>query len=160
MHNKFHSTFQHFPLWSFPWILSSSLSTLDVFRTFWMRKYVNVFANFCKHKYACFPVSILGSILNGKMVFEDGKCRTAEFNPIIALLMGQEPIIIKNGVSVCTETPLLYPEPGSNRHGSPHWCLRPARLPIPPSGPFICAPEGAASQRLRTFEGANVCTFI
>ena len=30
----------------------------------------------------------------------------------------------------------LYPEPGSNRHGLLHWCLRPARLPIPPSGPF------------------------
>ena len=28
----------------------------------------------------------------------------------------------------------LYPEPGSNRHGLLHWCLRPARLPIPPSG--------------------------
>ena len=28
----------------------------------------------------------------------------------------------------------LYPDPGSNRDGSPHWCLRPARLPIPPSG--------------------------
>ncbi len=28
----------------------------------------------------------------------------------------------------------MYPEPGSNRHGLPHWCLRPARLPIPPSG--------------------------
>ena len=28
----------------------------------------------------------------------------------------------------------LYPEPGSNRHASRHWCLRPARLPIPPSG--------------------------
>ena len=30
--------------------------------------------------------------------------------------------------------PFSYPEPGSNRHGLPHWCLRPARLPIPPSG--------------------------
>ena len=30
--------------------------------------------------------------------------------------------------------PSEYPEPGSNRHGLPHWCLRPARLPIPPSG--------------------------
>ena len=29
---------------------------------------------------------------------------------------------------------LSYPEPGSNRHGLLHWCLRPARLPIPPSG--------------------------
>lgn len=28
----------------------------------------------------------------------------------------------------------LYPDPGSNRDGLPHWCLRPARLPIPPSG--------------------------
>ena len=26
---------------------------------------------------------------------------------------------------------LKYPEPGSNRHGLPHWCLRPARLPEP-----------------------------
>ncbi|MEN2590086.1 hypothetical protein, partial [Acinetobacter baumannii] len=24
--------------------------------------------------------------------------------------------------------------PGSNRDGLLHWCLRPARLPIPPSG--------------------------
>ena len=32
-----------------------------------------------------------------------------------------------------------YPEPGSNRHGLPHWCLRPARLPIPPSGLFTAA---------------------
>ena len=31
-----------------------------------------------------------------------------------------------------------YPEPGSNRHGLLHWCLRPARLPIPPSGLVCC----------------------
>ena len=31
----------------------------------------------------------------------------------------------------------LYPDPGSNRDGFPHWCLRPARLPIPPSGLFV-----------------------
>ena len=34
---------------------------------------------------------------------------------------------------------LWYPEPGSNRHGLLHWCLRPARLPIPPSGPILGA---------------------
>lgn len=28
----------------------------------------------------------------------------------------------------------LYPDPGSNRDGFPHRCLRPTRLPIPPSG--------------------------
>ncbi len=27
-----------------------------------------------------------------------------------------------------------YPDPGSNRDGLLHRCLRPARLPIPPSG--------------------------
>ncbi len=27
-----------------------------------------------------------------------------------------------------------YPDPGSNRDGSPQRCLRPSRLPIPPSG--------------------------
>ena len=30
-----------------------------------------------------------------------------------------------------------YPDPGSNRDGLPHWCLRPARLPIPPSGQLL-----------------------
>ena len=29
---------------------------------------------------------------------------------------------------------LQYPEPGSNRHTLRYWCLRPTRLPIPPSG--------------------------
>ncbi len=82
-------------------------------------------------------MDVLGSIFSGKMVFENGKCRTAEFNPIIAILMGREPFFNEKGASVDTETPLLYPEPGSNRHGLLHWCLRPARLPIPPSG-LVC----------------------
>ncbi len=30
--------------------------------------------------------------------------------------------------------PFMYPEPGSNRHSRRNWFLRPARLPIPPSG--------------------------
>ena len=32
----------------------------------------------------------------------------------------------------------VYPDSGSNRDGLPHWCLRPARLPIPPSGLCDC----------------------
>ena len=79
-------------------------------------------------------MDVLGSIFSGKMVFENGNCRTAQFNPIIAILMGGEAFLNEKGASVDTETPLLYPEPGSNRHGLLHWCLRPARLPIPPSG--------------------------
>ena len=33
---------------------------------------------------------------------------------------------------------VVYPDPGSNRDGLRHWCLRPARLPIPPSGLCDC----------------------
>ena len=57
-------------------------------------------------------MDVLDSIFSGKMVFENGKCLTAEFNPIISLLIGQEQDINENGVSVFTETPLPYPEPG------------------------------------------------
>ena len=57
-------------------------------------------------------MDVLGSIFSGKMVFENGKCRTAEFNPIIAILMGREPFFNEKGASVDTETPILYPEPG------------------------------------------------
>ena len=53
------------------------------------------------------------------------------------------------------QLPLLwYPEPGSNRHGLLHWCLRPARLPIPPSGQIV-----VNKVSLRTFESANVVLF-
>ena len=41
--------------------------------------------------------------------------RTAEFNPIIAILMGREPFFNEKGASVDTETPLLYPEPRSKK---------------------------------------------
>lgn len=40
---------------------------------------------------------------------------------------------IKNAIEFINSI-LLYPEPGSNRHAFRHWCLRPTRLPIPPSG--------------------------
>ena len=38
---------------------------------------------------------------------------------------------------------LRYPDPGSNRDGLLHWCLRPARLPIPPSGRGVYVKTGA-----------------
>ena len=41
-------------------------------------------------------------------------------------------------------SPLLYPEPGSNRHRLPYWCLRPARLPIPPSGLIVFDCKGTS----------------
>lgn len=58
-------------------------------------------------------MDVLGSIFSGKMVFENGKCRTAEFNPIIPILMGRKPFFNEKGASVNTETPLRYPEPRS-----------------------------------------------
>ena len=82
-------------------------------------------------------MDVLGSIFSGKMVFENGECRTAELNPIIPLLIGGGAFFNKKRVSDLPETPLLYPDPGSNRDGLPHWCLRPARLPIPPSGQLL-----------------------
>ena len=66
-------------------------------------------------------MDVLGSIFSGKMVFEDGKCRTAEFNPIVSLIMGKSDIYEgenKNGVLDVSKTPLQYPDPGSNRDGS------------------------------------------
>ena len=50
---------------------------------------------------------------------------------------------------------LLYPDPGSNRDGLPHWCLRPARLPIPPSGLGYCF-----EQRVQRYgENLNMANF-
>lgn len=57
---------------------------------------------------------ILSSILDGKMIFCDGKCRTVNFNPIMSLMTGKSIICEdekENGVSDFSETPLQYPEP-------------------------------------------------
>ena len=61
-------------------------------------------------------LEVLGSIFKGKMVFEDGECRTAEYNPVIPLLVGKSSYYNKKGASDNSETPLQYPGPGSNRH--------------------------------------------
>ena len=55
-------------------------------------------------------MDVLGSIFSGKMVFENGKCRT----PIIPFLIGREAFFNNSGVPVNTETPLLYPQEDSN----------------------------------------------
>ena len=46
-----------------------------------------------------------------------------------------------------------YPEPGSNRHALRHWCLRPTRLPIPPSGPLSDCKGKAKKRTDQTFGG-------
>lgn len=62
----------------------------------------------------------------------------------------------------------LYPDPGSNRDGFPHRCLRPTRLPIPPSGPLeyakhiLLSKAGKPGRKVSTlpaFCGAKVMLF-
>ena len=50
---------------------------------------------------------------------------------------GSDLYIKKKTEEVFQLSPFQYPDPGSNRDGLPHWCLRPARLPIPPSGQLL-----------------------
>lgn len=61
-------------------------------------------------------IDVLGSILDGKIVIDNKKCRTAKFNSVISLIVGKSDIYTgeneKRSLSF-TETPLLYPEPGS-----------------------------------------------
>ena len=77
-----------------------------------------------------------------KIEFDGIKYRTKSYNKVLDLIY--QHLSISKPMSY-EETkkkkekdfrlsPIQYPEPGSNRHGLPHWCLRPARLPIPPSG--------------------------
>ena len=40
----------------------------------------------------------------------------------------------KSSVTQTVTEDLKYPDPGSNRDGLLQQCLRPSRLPIPPSG--------------------------
>ena len=54
----------------------------------------------------------------------------------------------KKSEKVFQLSPIQYPDPGSNRDGLPHWCLRPARLPIPPSGQLFFS---IAMQRYNNF---------
>ena len=54
-------------------------------------------------------------------------------------------------------SPFQYPDPGSNRDGLPHWCLRPARLPIPPSGQSL---DCGAKVVLFLFRAKKKCIFL
>ncbi len=84
-------------------------------------------------------MEVLNSIFKGKMVFENGKCRTAEYNPIIPLLVGKSSYYKTKGASANAETPLQYLRPESNRHArNGHRILSPARLPIPPLRHLSC----------------------
>ena len=59
-------------------------------------------------------LDVLGSIFKGKMVFADGECRTAEYNPVVPLLVGKSSYYKTKGASDNSETPLQYPHRESN----------------------------------------------
>ena len=73
-------------------------------------------------------IKVLGSMFPEKIEFDGIKYRTKSYNKVLDLIY-QQTNELRGDKKEKGE-----PEPGSNRHGLPHWCLRPARLPIPPSG--------------------------
>ena len=82
-------------------------------------------------------IKMLGSMFPEKIEFDGTKYRTDSYNSVLTLIYQNANILErqkKKNRNLPKEIPIQYPEPGSNRHGMPHWCLRPARLPIPPSG--------------------------
>ena len=75
----------------------------------------------------CIGGENVGKISREKLWFYKKKkcCKLLSYSTLLSL---------SQCVFLASHVVLSYPEPGSNRHGLPHWCLRPARLPIPPSG--------------------------
>ena len=70
---------------------------------------------------------------DGKIEF-DGTYRTDSYNKVLSANQRIARRDKKKSGSRFLYFPIQYPDPGSNRDGLLHWCLRPARLPIPPSG--------------------------
>ena len=75
----------------------------------------------------CIGGENVGKISREKLWFYKKKkcCKLLSYSTLLSL---------SQCVFLASHVVLSYPEPGSNRHGLPHWCLRPARLPSPPSG--------------------------
>lgn len=69
------------------------------------------------------------------MIFADSTL----FVHVIKEIMTENQVIVSH---------YLYPDPGSNRDGLLQRCLRPSRLPIPPSGLMVVGLHGA---KLRNF---------
>ena len=65
----------------------------------------------------------------------------------------------KSLVSQILTRDFKYPDPGSNRDRLLHWCLRPARLPIPPSGPHGVLKKTGAKVKENS-ETANFILFF
>lgn len=56
----------------------------------------------------------------------------------------------------------VYPDSGSNRDGLLHWCLRPTRLPIPPSGLTLykCGCKDTTKNRISQIFYAFISFFL
>ena len=82
-------------------------------------------------------IKLISSMFPEKIKFDGEKYRTNSYNQVLDLIYQETKQLREGNVKKRREvhfSPIQYPDPGSNRDGVPHWCLRPARLPIPPSG--------------------------
>ena len=84
---------------------------------------------------------LLSSMLPEKITFDGKSYRTESYNLVLDLIYKQTNALRgdknKNGESFSTFSALV---PGAGIEPArvlPHWCLRPARLPIPPSGQMV-----------------------
>ena len=83
-------------------------------------------------------IMVLGSIFPEKIEFDGEKYRTKNYNKVLDLIYQETKVLRgeqneKKGES--DDSPTSVPRAGVEpARVLPHWCLRPARLPIPPSG--------------------------
>ena len=83
-------------------------------------------------------IMVLGSIFPEKIEFDGNKYRTKNYNKVLDLIYQETKVLRgeqnkKKGESC--DSPTSVPRAGVEpARVLPHWCLRPARLPIPPSG--------------------------
>jgi site-specific DNA recombinase len=81
---------------------------------------------------------LLGSIFPEKLIFENGNYRTTKPNELLALLCRNDEAFKNHEIKKAAKISgfsCLVPGAGIEpARGLTHWCLRPARLPIPPSG--------------------------
>ncbi len=101
---------------------------------------------------------IIGSIFPGKLIYEDKNYRTTELNYFVELITSKSDINEDNKQEKVTQSgDLSCLVPGAGLEPAcpcRHWCLRPTRLPIPPSRHYYGASlseRGCKSKNLARF---------
>ena len=83
-------------------------------------------------------INILGSMFPDKIEFDGKECRTNSYNKVLDIIFKDTNQLRQKKKEESDEksaSSLLVPRAGVEpARTCVHWCLRPARLPIPPSG--------------------------